>query len=50
MRASPFISFSHSGADTDAARDFRRRLLASPDSQAAGPNVWFDKDGRLKPG
>ena len=31
-------------ADTDAAREFKRRLLGSPDARAAGLRVWLDKD------
>jgi hypothetical protein len=48
-QASPFIFLSHSGADTEAARELRRRLLTSPDAKKAGLKVWFDKDD-LKPG
>jgi hypothetical protein len=33
---SPFIFLSHSGADSDAARELRLRLLAAPDARAAG--------------
>jgi hypothetical protein len=46
---SPFIFLSHSGADSDAARELRLRLLAAPDARAAGLKVWFDKDD-LRPG
>ena len=46
---SPFIFLSHSGADSDAARNLKHRLLASPDARAAGLKVWFDKDD-LRPG
>ena len=46
---SPFIFLSHSGADTTAARELKRRLLAAPDAAAAGLKVWFDKDD-LRPG
>ena len=42
--ASPVLFLSHSGADTDAARELKRRLLESPDARAAGLRVWFDKD------
>ena len=45
----PSIFLSHSGADTEAARELKRRLLASPDAQKAGLKVWFDKDD-LRPG
>jgi hypothetical protein len=47
--ASPFVFLSPSGADTEAARDLKRRLLASPDAQKAGLKVWLDKDD-LRPG
>ena len=46
---SPFIFLSHSGADSDAARELRRRLLAAPEARAAGLTVWFGKDD-LRPG
>ena len=42
--ACPYLFLSHSGADTDAARELKRRLLASPDARAAGLRVWLDKD------
>jgi hypothetical protein len=45
----PFVFLSHSGADTEAARALKRRLLASPEAQEAGLTVWFDKDD-LRPG
>jgi WD40 repeat protein len=45
----PLIFLSHSGADSDAARDLKRRLLTAPDARAAGLKVWFDKDD-LRPG
>jgi WD40 repeat protein len=45
----PFIFLSHSGADSDAARDLKRRLLESPDAREASLKVWFDKDD-LRPG
>lgn len=41
---SPCLFLSHSGADTEAARDLKRRILASPAAKAAGLSVWFDKD------
>jgi hypothetical protein len=41
---SPFIFLSHSGADSDAAPELKRRLLAAPEARAAGLKVWFDKD------
>lgn len=42
--AAPCLFLSHSGADTDAARELKRRLLDSPDARAARLTVWFDKD------
>ena len=45
----PCIFLSHSGADSEAARDLKRRLLAAPDARAAGLRVWLDKDD-LRPG
>jgi hypothetical protein len=33
--ATPCLFLSHSGADTDAARELKRRLLESPDARAA---------------
>jgi hypothetical protein len=45
---SRFIFLSHSGADSDAARELKRRLLESPDARAAGLKVWFD-EGDLRP-
>ena len=42
--AAPCLFLSHSGADTDAARELKRRLLASPDARAARLTIWLDKD------
>jgi WD40 repeat protein len=42
--APPCLFLSHSGADTDAARELKRRLLESPDARAVGLRVWLDKD------
>ena len=42
--ARPYLFLSHSGADADAARALKRRLLDSPDARAAGLRVWLDKD------
>src|SRR5258707_86887 len=42
--ASPCLFLSHSGADTGAARELKRRLLDSADARAAGLRVWLDKD------
>ena len=49
MASSQVIFLSHSGADTEGARDLKRRLLASPEAREKGLKVWFDKDA-LKPG
>jgi WD40 repeat protein len=42
--AAPCLFLSHSGADTDAARQLKRRLLDSPDARAARLTIWLDKD------
>jgi WD40 repeat protein len=46
---SRLLFLSHSGADTEAATELKRRLLASHDALEGGLKVWFDKDD-LKPG
>ena len=38
------LFLSHSGADTEAARELKRRLLENPAVRDAGLTVWFDKD------
>ena len=48
-QSSPVIFLSHSGVDTEAARELKRRLENAPDARAAGLKVWFDKDD-LRPG
>lgn len=40
----PALFLSHSGPDKAAAIDLKRRLLASPDAQTAGLQVWLDVD------
>ncbi len=40
----PCLFLSHSGADTEGARELKRRILASPAARDAGLTVWFDKD------
>jgi hypothetical protein len=40
----PCLFLSHSGADTDAARELKRRLLDNRDACAGGLRVWLDKD------
>src|SRR5579871_1712798 len=47
--ARPLVFLSHSGDETEAARELKRRLLASPEAQKAGLEVWLDKDA-LRPG
>ncbi|HET7384913.1 MAG TPA: TIR domain-containing protein [Pseudolabrys sp.] len=47
--APPCLFLSHSGADTEPARELKRRLLNSSDARAAGLQVWLDKDD-LAPG
>ena len=42
-QTAPFVFLSHSGADTEAARELKRRLENAPDARAAGLKVWFDK-------
>ena len=42
--AAPCLFLSHSGADTDAARELKRRLLDSPDTRTARLTIWLDKD------
>lgn len=38
------LFLGHSGADTGAARELKRRLGDGPDAWAAGLEVWLDKD------
>src|SRR5262245_15303009 len=40
----PVLFLSHSGVDTEAARELKRRLEESPTGREAGLKVWFDKD------
>ena len=47
MPKPPVLFLSHSGLDTETAREVKRRLLASPEAKAAGLEVWFDKDDLL---
>ena len=42
--ASRCLFLSHSSADTEAARELKRRRLESPAARDAGMTVWFDKD------
>ena len=38
------LFLSHSGLDTESARELKRRILESPDARHANLTVWFDKD------
>jgi hypothetical protein len=49
MSGGPLLFLSHSGVDTEPARELKRRLLASPEAMAANLKIWFDKDD-LVPG
>jgi TIR domain len=49
MAGHPLLFLSHSGADTEEARELKRRLESSASAQAAGLKIWFDKDD-LRPG
>ncbi len=40
----PCLFLSHSGADTEAARELKRRILQTPAAVEAGLTIWFDKD------
>jgi len=40
----PILFLSHSGSDTEAARQLKQRIEASPAAKEAGLEVWFDKD------
>src|SRR6516165_8567950 len=42
--STPCLFLSHSGADTEAARELKRRILESPQAREARLTVWFDKD------
>ena len=44
------LFLSHSGSDTEAARELRQRILDSPAARDAGLDVWLDVDGGLQPG
>ncbi len=44
LPTAPFVFLSHSGADTEAARELKWRLENAPDAREAGLKVWFDKD------
>jgi energy-coupling factor transporter ATP-binding protein EcfA2 len=38
------LFLSHSGVDTENARDLKRRIESSPSAKQLGLKVWFDKD------
>jgi hypothetical protein len=48
-KQAPCLFLSHSGADTEAARELKRRILQAPEARETGLAVWFDKDD-LAPG
>jgi hypothetical protein len=47
MSGGPILFLSHSGVDTEPARELKRRLLSSPEAKAAELEVWFDNDDLL---
>jgi tetratricopeptide (TPR) repeat protein len=49
MPTKPLLFLSHSGVDTEDARELKRRIEASPSAREVGLTVWFDKDD-LEPG
>jgi TIR domain len=44
MPEQPVLFISHSGVDTQTARELKRRLLASSAAKEAGLEIWLDKD------
>jgi TIR domain len=44
MPKEPLLFLSHSGVDTDDARELKRRIESSPSAKQARMKVWFDKD------
>jgi WD40 repeat protein len=44
MPIQPLLFLSHSGIDTDDARELKRRIESSPSARREGLRVWFDKD------
>jgi hypothetical protein len=46
----PCLFLSHSGADTAAAIELKRRILASPTARDAQLRVWLDKDDLVPSG
>ena len=38
------LFLSHSGIDTEDARELKRRIESSPSARRLGLKVWFDKD------
>src|SRR5262245_54004272 len=49
MPNEPLLFLSHSGVDTENARELKRRIESSPSARRVGLKVWFDKDD-LGPG
>ncbi|MFQ6024466.1 MAG: toll/interleukin-1 receptor domain-containing protein, partial [Acidiferrobacterales bacterium] len=47
--SSHLLFLSHAGADTEAARALAERIESTPEAQARGLKVWFDKKD-LEPG
>ncbi|MDH3671449.1 MAG: TIR domain-containing protein, partial [Gammaproteobacteria bacterium] len=48
-RSSHLLFLSHAGADTEAAQALAERIESTPEAQARGLKVWFDKKD-LEPG
>jgi hypothetical protein len=44
MPNEPLLFLSHSGVDTENARELKRRIESSPSARQLGLKVWFDKD------
>src|SRR3954447_20230646 len=40
----PLLFLSHAGIDTEPAYVLKQRIEATPEAQARGLRVWFDKD------
>ena len=49
MAQAPILFLSHSGADTNAARELKRQILSADKAKEANLSVWFDND-ELEPG
>jgi WD40 repeat protein len=44
MTNGPLLFLSHSGVDTEGARELKRRIESSPSARQVGLKVWLDKD------